>query len=58
MLRERPEYRRPRVGQTLAPLVSGPYLLPGDFPKGVDPGGLPKDREVSAILEANGIEAA
>jgi len=57
LFHERPEYRYRRVGQIACALVSGAYLL-DDFPKGVDPGGLPKDQEVAAILEANGIEAA
>jgi hypothetical protein len=52
---ERPEYRWRRVGQVACAL---PRHLPADFPSGRDPGGLPKDREVAAILEANGCEVA
>ena len=57
LFRERPEYRGRRVGQITCALVT--YgLVPDDFPRGVPPGGPPKDREVAAILGANGAEAA
>jgi hypothetical protein len=48
---ERPEYRGHRAGQIVCQL---PRYLPADFPLGVI--GLPKDREVEAIL--NGEAAA
>ena len=57
LFRERPEYRGRRVGQITCALVT--YgLVPDDFPRGVPPGGPPKDREVAAILGANGAEGA
>jgi hypothetical protein len=47
LFRERPEYRRRRVGQITCAL---PRYLGG--------GPVPKDREVAGILEANGLEVA
>ena len=57
LFRERPEYRGRRVGQITCALVTR-GLVPDDFPRGVPPGGPPKDREVAAILDANGAEVA
>ncbi len=54
---ERPEYRGRRVGQITCALVT--YgLVTEDFPRGVPPGGPPKDEEIADILVANGLEAA
>jgi hypothetical protein len=55
LFRERPDYRRRRVGQITCALV---HYLPGNFPRAADPGGPPKDGEVAAILESNGCEVA
>jgi hypothetical protein len=52
LFRERPEYRRRRVGQITCALPR--YLSP----EPLDSGGLPKDREVAVVLEANGLEVA
>lgn len=55
LFREYPEFRRRRAGQIACALVTRD-MVPDDFPRGVDPGGPPKDREVEAILKANGLE--
>jgi hypothetical protein len=51
----KPEFRGRRTGQITCALW--PYL-PEPFPRGVEPGGPPKDCEVLAILEENGVGAA
>ena len=56
LMRDRPEYRRRRVGQITCAVITG-YIGP-DFPRGVDPGGPPTDAEVAVILEDNGMEVA
>ena len=57
LFRQRPEYRARRVGQIVCKLAMGDYL-PDEFPRGVDPGGLPRDSEVAHILRENGVEVA
>jgi len=49
----KPEYRTRRVGQITCALLD---YLPADFPRGHD--GVPKDREVEAILDGEGREAS
>lgn len=55
LFRDRPEYRGRRVGQIVCELIR---RLPEDFPRGIEPGGAPKDAEVAAILESNGADVA
>lgn len=52
-----PEYRTRRPGQiSCALLMYG--LVPEPFPRGVDPGGPPRDAEILEIMEANGLTEA
>ncbi len=53
LFRERPEYRRRRVGQITCAIIN--MGLPDDFPHGVGAGGAPKDHEIAAILRENGV---
>lgn len=51
---ERPNYRTRRPGQISCALTM--YgLIAEPFPRGVDPGGPPRDSEILEILEANGV---
>lgn len=56
LFRERPEYRSRRVGQITCAIINGG--LSDDFLRGVGAGGAPKDHEVAAILEDNGVDVA
>ncbi len=51
---ECPEYRDRRVGQITCAIIN--MGLPDDFPRGVGAGGAPKDHEIAAILEDNGVD--
>jgi hypothetical protein len=54
LFRERPEYRGRRPGQIACALA----MRSGDeFPRGISPGGPPRDSEVLEVLEANGAVA-
>lgn len=49
LLEARPEFRERRVGQITCGVIMWGHL-PEDFPRSVDPGGFPKDREVAEVL--------